>query len=540
MGAALVAISAPVYWLGLVSLYLFAKDIGKFPLFDGAGSYKPLSEDPSQWFGSLIMPWFVLAATFAAFYARLLRANLLETMSEDYIRTARAKGLTERRVVLGHGVRAAITPIVTVLGLDIGILLGGAILTETVFNIPGVGPAGLRRDPARGPPGHPGHRALRGVLHRAGEPRRGHRLRLHRPPGALPVSPRAARRRGPARPLPHRGRRGQGRGRNLLLGRSRQGAGNRRRVGLGQERFQSHDHGPHALAERRHLGAGGLRRARPADPGQRGDAPGARRRHRDDLPGPAVLPAPLLQGRAPARGGDSRPPGRLQGPGARSRHRPARPRGDPRAAPAGRPLPARVLRGHAPARHDRDGAVQRAEGADRRRADHGPGRHRAGADPRSDRAAQGRAGHGRDHHHPRSRGGGRDGGRDRGDVRRPDRRAGARRHDLRRPRAPLHVGPAELDSPPRHAARRGPRAHSRQASQPHHAAQRLPLPPALPLRARSPPQGRSRARAHARRRGSPGRLPAGGRDAAAPVARAADRRARPRSAARKAAEEARA
>ena len=139
MGTALVAISAPVYWLGLVSLYLFSKDIGQFPLFDGAGTYKPFSEDPSQWFGSLIMPWFVLAATFAAFYARLLRANLLETMSEDYIRTARAKGLSERRVIMGHGVRAAITPIVTVLGLDIGILLGGAILTESVFNIPGVG-----------------------------------------------------------------------------------------------------------------------------------------------------------------------------------------------------------------------------------------------------------------------------------------------------------------------------------------------------------------------------------------------------------------
>jgi peptide/nickel transport system permease protein len=139
MGAALVAISAPVYWLGLVSLYLFSKDIGKVHLFDGAGSYAGLTENPGRWFGSLIMPWFVLAATFAAFYARLLRANLLETMSEDYIRTARAKGLPERRVILGHGVRAAITPIVTVLGLDVGILLGGAVLTETVFNVPGIG-----------------------------------------------------------------------------------------------------------------------------------------------------------------------------------------------------------------------------------------------------------------------------------------------------------------------------------------------------------------------------------------------------------------
>jgi len=81
----------------------------------------------------------VLAASFAAFYARLLRANLIETLSEDYIRTARAKGLSERRVVLRHGVRSAITPVVTAAGLDIGILLGGAILVETVFNIPGIG-----------------------------------------------------------------------------------------------------------------------------------------------------------------------------------------------------------------------------------------------------------------------------------------------------------------------------------------------------------------------------------------------------------------
>jgi peptide/nickel transport system permease protein len=139
MGAALLAISAPVYWLGLVALYLFAKDIGIIHLFNGAGTYTPLTENPAKWFGALILPWMVLAASFAAFYARLLRANLIETMSEDYIRTARAKGLPERRVIGRHAIRAAITPIVTILGLDIGILLGGTILTETVFNIPGVG-----------------------------------------------------------------------------------------------------------------------------------------------------------------------------------------------------------------------------------------------------------------------------------------------------------------------------------------------------------------------------------------------------------------
>jgi peptide/nickel transport system permease protein len=139
MTGALLAISSPVYWLGLVSLYLFSKDIGKVPIFDGSGTYTGLTTNPGRWFGSLLLPWLVLAASFAAFYARLLRSNLIETMSEDYIRTARAKGLSERRVIGRHAVRSAITPIVTVLGLDIGTLLGGAILTEIVFNIPGIG-----------------------------------------------------------------------------------------------------------------------------------------------------------------------------------------------------------------------------------------------------------------------------------------------------------------------------------------------------------------------------------------------------------------
>ena len=139
MSLALVGISAPVYWLGLVALYLFADDIGVFPLFGGSGSYVPLTSDPLAWLNSMVLPWVVLAIAFAAFYSRLLRGTLIEVMGEDYIRTARAKGLPERTVVMHHGVRSAITPIVTAFGLDLGALLGGAVLVEIVFNIPGIG-----------------------------------------------------------------------------------------------------------------------------------------------------------------------------------------------------------------------------------------------------------------------------------------------------------------------------------------------------------------------------------------------------------------
>ena len=139
MIGSLVAISAPSFWVGLMALFLLSKDIGAIHIFDGANTYVGITDDPGRWFGSLILPWLVLAAALAAFYARLLRANLIETMSEDYIRTARAKGLPERRVIWHHGVRAAITPIVTALGIDVGSLLGGAVVVETVFNIPGIG-----------------------------------------------------------------------------------------------------------------------------------------------------------------------------------------------------------------------------------------------------------------------------------------------------------------------------------------------------------------------------------------------------------------
>jgi peptide/nickel transport system permease protein len=138
MGSALVLISAPEFWLGLIALLLFSSDIGKFKIFPGSGSYVGITDDPWKWFTSLIMPWCVLAAGSAAVFARLMRGSLIETMGEDYIRTARAKGLPERRVIR-QGVRSSINPIVTLLALEIGVLLGGAVLIEYVFNIPGIG-----------------------------------------------------------------------------------------------------------------------------------------------------------------------------------------------------------------------------------------------------------------------------------------------------------------------------------------------------------------------------------------------------------------
>jgi peptide/nickel transport system permease protein len=95
--------------------------------------------DPAGFFSHMILPWVTLAMLYAAFYARMTRNNLLETLGEDYIRTARAKGLTERRVILKHGLRASLTPIVTMFGMDIALLVGGAVITESVFNLQGLG-----------------------------------------------------------------------------------------------------------------------------------------------------------------------------------------------------------------------------------------------------------------------------------------------------------------------------------------------------------------------------------------------------------------
>jgi len=135
MGFALVGVSTPVFFLGLVFLYVFW-----FKLHIASGSgYFPIQQGIPTWFNHLIMPWVVLALLFAAFYARMVRGNLIETMGEDYIRTARAKGLSERSVVMKHGLRASLTPVVTMFGMDLGTLLGCAIITETVFNLQGLG-----------------------------------------------------------------------------------------------------------------------------------------------------------------------------------------------------------------------------------------------------------------------------------------------------------------------------------------------------------------------------------------------------------------
>ena len=122
MGFALFGISAPVFWLGLMALFIFWN---KLNLTAGTG-YTSLTENPEQWASHLILPWTVLALLYAAIYARMVRGNLLDTMGEDYIRTARAKGLSERDVIFKHGLRASLAPIVTMFGLDIALLVGGA------------------------------------------------------------------------------------------------------------------------------------------------------------------------------------------------------------------------------------------------------------------------------------------------------------------------------------------------------------------------------------------------------------------------------
>jgi peptide/nickel transport system permease protein len=135
MGTALAGVSLPIFFTGQIALLLFSYKWSIFPNVQ----YVSFTQNPLLWAKNLVLPWIVLAFLYAALYARLTRSGMLETMSEDYIRTARAKGLPERTVVVKHGLRAALTPIVTIFGLDLGLLLGGAIITEVTFSLHGLG-----------------------------------------------------------------------------------------------------------------------------------------------------------------------------------------------------------------------------------------------------------------------------------------------------------------------------------------------------------------------------------------------------------------
>jgi peptide/nickel transport system permease protein len=132
---ALVGISMPVFWLASLMLYYFTYKLEIFP----NGNYVSLS-NPWQWFTHLVLPWISLAVLYAGFYSRVLRSSMLDVMNEDYVRTARAKGLNQRKVMTRHVLRNSLIPVITLFGLDFGVLIGGgAIVTETLFNIEGVG-----------------------------------------------------------------------------------------------------------------------------------------------------------------------------------------------------------------------------------------------------------------------------------------------------------------------------------------------------------------------------------------------------------------
>jgi peptide/nickel transport system permease protein len=135
MGTALVGLSLPDFWLGLVLIWVFAVLLGWLP----TGGYVPFTADPLGWARSMAMPALALGMTQLGPIARMTRAAVLEVLGSDFVRTARAKGLTERRVVARHALRAALVPILTVAGIGFGVALGGALVIEQVFSLPGVG-----------------------------------------------------------------------------------------------------------------------------------------------------------------------------------------------------------------------------------------------------------------------------------------------------------------------------------------------------------------------------------------------------------------
>jgi peptide/nickel transport system permease protein len=133
---ALIGVSMPVFWLGALANQYLGFELGWFP----NGGYVGLTDDPLEWLHHMVLPWIVLSLLFIGFYSRIVRAATLETMNDDYVRTARAKGLSERQVLIRHVLRVALIPVISLWGLDFAVVIGGgAILTETVFDLQGVG-----------------------------------------------------------------------------------------------------------------------------------------------------------------------------------------------------------------------------------------------------------------------------------------------------------------------------------------------------------------------------------------------------------------
>jgi peptide/nickel transport system permease protein len=140
-GTVLVGISMPAFVIGLTLFFLFSGALnGVLPV----SGYVPIQDDPLGWLQHMIVPWIALAFLQTAIYTRLTRGSVLDVLGEDYIRTARAKGLPERKVVYGHGLRAALTPVVTQFGVDVGVLIGGTLVTESIFNLQGIGQLTVR------------------------------------------------------------------------------------------------------------------------------------------------------------------------------------------------------------------------------------------------------------------------------------------------------------------------------------------------------------------------------------------------------------
>lgn len=137
----LVGISAHPVWIGLIFAYFFGFKLGVFPISGYADFFSPTGSvgGPVQWAYHLILPWATFAILFSALYVRMIRANVMEALTEDYVRTARAKGAPEWLVMRSHVLRNALLPVVTMLGMDIGLALGGAIFTESVYGLPGLG-----------------------------------------------------------------------------------------------------------------------------------------------------------------------------------------------------------------------------------------------------------------------------------------------------------------------------------------------------------------------------------------------------------------